>query len=581
MTNTHHPQALTRRGNRWGNERRLGAATLRVLMVLAGLAFVSLSYASRLHGQANDPSEDAPPARSEGAPPTANESSVESPPAPSSVTIGAVLSIHNDIRDITKGSLERRIAEAREAGASVIIFDMDTPGGLVSTTIEINDLIRNLVDIKTVAWVNPDAYSGGSAIAIACDEIVMARSSRIGDAQVIFGGPGGVEAIPEALKPKVNTPVIDEFLTSAALNGYSEVLCEAFIIPEREVWWLENVETGEREFVFRAEKQKRMGGGSSLFEVLDDEEAEKASEWKLVESYFDPVLDRDIKAAQPVVRSDLLLQMSGGKAVAFGFAKGIVVDEGDLRERYGLTEVIYIGDTWSEAIAFWLTSAYVRGFLMLLMILGAYVEFHTPGVGVAGLVALICLMVVIGAPYLTGLASVWEIALIIIGFLLIALEIFVIPGVGVAGIAGLMFVMIGLLSTFVPDDPSRWFPIFIPSAESSLNLLKQGIVAISTSLVTSVAGMFLLGRFLPRSAAFAMFAPANPMPSEVQLEDPYQGTARVGDMGVAISTLRPAGKARFGSVVVDVVTQGDYLDTNARLEVIERRGNRVVVRSAK
>ncbi|MCH8212279.1 MAG: hypothetical protein IIB99_13030, partial [Planctomycetes bacterium] len=157
-----------------------------------------------------------------------------------------MLSIHNDIRDITKGSLERRIAEAREAGASVIIFDMDTPGGLVSTTIEINDLIRNLVDIKTVAWVNPDAYSGGSAIAIACDEIVMARSSRIGDAQVIFGGPGGVEAIPEALKPKVNTPVIDEFLTSAALNGYSEVLCEAFIIPEREVWWLENVETGER-----------------------------------------------------------------------------------------------------------------------------------------------------------------------------------------------------------------------------------------------------------------------------------------------------------------------------------------------
>ncbi|MCH7704726.1 MAG: NfeD family protein, partial [Planctomycetes bacterium] len=93
--------------------------------------------------------------------------------------------------------------------------------------------------------------------------------------------------------------------------------------------------------------------------------------------------------------------------------------------------------------------------------------------------------------------------------------------------------------------------------------------------------MFLLGRFLPRSAAFAMFAPANPMPSEVQLEDPYQGTARVGDMGVAISTLRPAGKARFGSVVVDVVTQGDYLDPNARLEVIERRGNRVVVRSAK
>ncbi|MCH8252075.1 MAG: hypothetical protein IID36_06450, partial [Planctomycetes bacterium] len=308
----------------------MGAATLRVLMVLAGLAFVSLSYASRLHGQANDPSEDAPPARSEGAPPTANESSVESPPAPSSVTIGAVLSIHGDIRGIMKTSLERRIAEAREAGADVIIFDMDTPGGLVSTTIEINDIIRNLVDIKTVAWVSPRALSGGSAIAVACDEIVMARSSRVGDPQVNFGGSNGLEAIPDALKGNVNTAVVDEFLTSATLNGHSEVLCEAFVDSKREVWWLENVETGKREFVFQEAS---------------------STEWKLVDSYFDVVLNRNVKLSQPVVGSDLPLGMSGGRAVAFGLASGIVVDEQDLRERYGLTEVIYIGDTPADKVA--------------------------------------------------------------------------------------------------------------------------------------------------------------------------------------------------------------------------------------
>ena len=38
--------------------------------------------------------------------------------------------------------------------------------------------------------------------------------------------------------------------------------------------------------------------------------------------------------------------------------------------------------------------------------------------------------------------------------------------------------------------------------------------------------------------------------------------------------------ARFGSMLVDVVTQGEFLTEGARLEVIERRGNRVVVRAA-
>ena len=45
--------------------------------------------------------------------------------------------------------------------------------------------------------------------------------------------------------------------------------------------------------------------------------------------------------------------------------------------------------------------------------------------------------------------------------------------------------------------------------------------------------------------------------------------------------MHPSGKARFGSVLVDVVTQGEFLNPDARVEVIERRGNRVVVREVK
>ena len=88
----------------------------------------------------------------------------------------------------------------------------------------------------------------------------------------------------------------------------------------------------------------------------------------------------------------------------------------------------------------------------------------------------------------------------------------------------------------------------------------------------------LLARYLPGLPAIRGLMPANPTPSEVAIDDPYRGMARVGDPGQAETVLRPGGKARFGSMLVDVVTQGDYIDQGTPIEVIERHGNQVVVR---
>jgi membrane-bound serine protease (ClpP class) len=228
-----------------------------------------------------------------------------------------------------------------------------------------------------------------------------------------------------------------------------------------------------------------------------------------------------------------------------------------------------------------MTSMWVRGFLMVIILLGAYVEFHTPGVGVPGLVALICLAVFVGAPYLTGLANVWEIFFIALGFLLIALEVFVIPGFGIAGVSGIVFVVIGLLATFLPPDGDHAIPLYIPSLPATLHTLKLAMVTLVSSMVASLIGMVMLSRFLPRLPLFRRVVPANPTPSEVDPGDPYRGLARVGDLGQSAGPLRPAGKARFGSELVDVVTQGEYLAQDARIEVIERRGNRVVVRAVR
>lgn len=63
------------------------------------------------------------------------------------------------------------------------------------------------------------------------------------------------------------------------------------------------------------------------------------------------------------------------------------------------------------------------------------------------------------------------------------------------------------------------------------------------------------------------------------LDMTFKGAGAVGEVGVTETQLRPVGKAWFGQVLVDVVTEGGIVEAGVRVRVIERRGNRVVVRT--
>jgi len=158
-------------------------------------------------------------------------------------------------------------------------------------------------------------------------------------------------------------------------------------------------------------------------------------------------------------------------------------------------------------------------------------------------------------------------------------EIFAIPGFGVAGISGIVLLLVGLLATFLPDLPGRPNPFYIPTLPSTVHALKVALLTLGSSLLASLIGMVMISRYLPRVPILGEIVAANPTPSEVQIDDPYRGSARVGDVGEAEGDLHPAGKARFGAQLVDVVTQGEYVEAKTKVEVIERRGNRVVVRA--
>jgi membrane-bound serine protease (ClpP class) len=502
----------------------------------------------------------------------------------------AIITINSEINDVMCKSLDRRIKRAQDQDIRLLIFELDTPGGSVSSALDICHRIKTLPpEFHTVAWVRPRAFSAGSMIALACDEILVSANSQIGDCQPIMLGPEGPEAVPEDVRAKFTSPVLTEFRDSARTHGYDQLLCQAMVQPNMEIFWVENPKTGERLFVNRAERDRRFGvepakapeAQDKKGAALDKGEARNAeaevkstTDWRYVKHVGDFIVDK-----QPVVGPDELLTMTQDEAIAYGFARVKVDKEREIIDLYDISGPLERMElNWSEELVDWLTNPVVRGILMVLIVLGAYAEFHAPGVSLPGIVAIICLAIFLGAPYLTGLANIWEILLVLLGLALLALEVFVIPGFGIAGIAGVILIFVGLISTFIPDMGSPFnFPRFRGNAYMWQGL-GTGLKVMASAMAASLVGAVILSRFFPKVPYVGKIVAENPVLEQVVMPDPYPHVAFLGDIGKTEGTLRPAGKARFGDTLVDVVSQSEFIGPGEPVEVIEHQGSRIVVR---
>ncbi|MGD6967211.1 NfeD family protein [Rossellomorea vietnamensis] len=95
-----------------------------------------------------------------------------------------VIPIEKEVEKGLYAFLSRGIADAREAGADTVIFDIDTPGGLVDAAGNIAKLLDN-TEMKTVAFVDNRALSAGAFIALHADEIYMVPNGTMGAAAII------------------------------------------------------------------------------------------------------------------------------------------------------------------------------------------------------------------------------------------------------------------------------------------------------------------------------------------------------------------------------------------------------------
>ncbi len=102
------------------------------------------------------------------------------------------------------------LARAKTEGAQFVLIEMNTPGGLVSTT---ERMVQAMLtsEVPVVVWVAPSgahAASAGTFITLAADIAAMAPASRIGAAHPVMGGKDPEQAAGEHMAKKVENDLM-------------------------------------------------------------------------------------------------------------------------------------------------------------------------------------------------------------------------------------------------------------------------------------------------------------------------------------------------------------------------------------
>jgi len=432
-----------------------------------------------------------------------------------------VVPLHGEVTPSLLAFLRRAVKAAENNQASAIIFDMNTYGGRLDTATEIVNALNQL-KIPTYTFINTNAGSAGALIAISTQHIYMAPVSAIGAAAPILSTG---EDLPATAREKTISYWSALIRGSAIKNGHNADLAEAFMNKDKEV------KIGDR-----------------------------------VVHPIGTILAINAQEATEEINGKPLL------------AERIVDSTADLTQKAGLKgEIVTIEPTGFEKIAFWITE--LAPLLLLGGILGAYLEFKIPGATWPGVISAICFALFFVGHYLAGLAG-WEVvALFILGFVLVLVEVlFLAHSTIVFGVVGVFLMIASLLWTMIDRYPRQ---PFLPTGKMlAIPLLNMFIAIVGSCIVIA-----LLARYLPRTGFYLRFAliDSNPQGPSLAAAPRQFGTALAllpGMQGTAVTVLRPSGKARFADHLVDVITEGEFIAPQTPVTVIETDGMRVVVKSA-
>lgn len=303
-----------------------------------------------------------------------------------------VMTIDGPIGAITLKHFERAIDEAEAAGAAALVVKLNTPGGVMETTLRITTAIMNS-KVPVIVWVSPSggrAASAGVYITYAAHVAAMASSTNIGSATpVSMGGE-----MDSAMVKKVVNDAVANLLGSAEKR-------------QRNKTWIELA--------------VRQGASLPYYEAVDSNVVDFLAE--------------DI---------DELLAKADGKVVVMPEGADTLKLAGATRED--------VDKTFSEKILEVLTNPNIIFILFSLGSLGLAIELYNPGAIFPGVVGAICIIVALFAMQTLPI-NYAGLALIILAIVLFLLEIKV-TSYGMLTVGGIISLFLGGLMLIDSPEPA-------------------------------------------------------------------------------------------------------------------------------
>jgi len=264
-----------------------------------------------------------------------------------------------------------------------------------------------------------------------------------------------------------------------------------------------------------------------------------------------------------------LVTLSTTEALRVKYARAQVETEAELLAEVGLAgaTVTAIDLNWAEIVVRFLTNPVVAPLLLSLGVLALLAEIKAGAHGLGLLIGFTCLGLFFGSSLVLGLAGLEEVILLGLGVVAVGVEVFLLPGFGVAGVLGALLIGSAIVLAMLGNFPTGG-DVF------------QALAVLGASVVITLAIAYTWLRHLPSSGRFSgLIHQASSQSAEGYISALPRGDL-IGKAGVAVTDLRPAGSATVNGERIDVVTEGEYVGSGARVVVVRAEGYRHVVRQA-
>jgi len=254
-----------------------------------------------------------------------------------------------------------------------------------------------------------------------------------------------------------------------------------------------------------------------------------------------------------------LISLSAEQAIDVGYAEGIVESVDELLKQIGAEDSEWIDQTPAEKLARFLTNPAVTTILFIIGIAGILIELLLPGYGVPGIIGIAAFGLYFFGNYVAGFAGIEHLVLFLAGVVLLLLELFV-PSFGILGFLGIAALLGGVVLAAY-DTGDTWTSLAVALFVS----------AIIVAIVVKIFGY---------RGVWNKFILKDSMKTEEGYVSHDERKDLIGQIGRAITPLRPSGTVQIHDQRVDVVTNGEFIAAGTMVQVVEIEGIRIVVKEA-